>query len=37
MKKLLYNPDDYADQTLDGLCLAHPEIYTRGGESARTS
>lgn len=35
MKKLLNNPGDYADQTLDGLCLAHPEFYARGGESGR--
>ncbi|MFN0128620.1 MAG: dihydroxyacetone kinase subunit DhaK [Verrucomicrobiales bacterium] len=35
MKKLLNHPDDYADQTLDGLCLAHPEFYARGGESGR--
>lgn len=35
MKKLLNNPNDYADQTLEGLCLAHPEFYTRGGESGR--
>lgn len=35
MKKLLNNPDDYADQTLDGLCLAHPENYSRAGESGR--
>lgn len=35
MKKLLNDPNDYVDQTLEGLCLAHPEIYTRGGESGR--
>ena len=35
MKKLLNNPNDYADQTLEGLCLAHPEFYTLGGENRR--
>jgi dihydroxyacetone kinase-like protein len=35
MKKLLNDPHDYADQTLDGLCLAHPEFYARGGASGR--
>ena len=35
MKKLLNDPNDYADQAIDGLCLAHPEIYARGGESGR--
>ena len=35
MKKLLNAPCDYADQTLDGLCLAHPEFYARGGASGR--
>jgi dihydroxyacetone kinase-like protein len=35
MKKLLNHSNDYADQTLDGLCLAHPECYARGGENGR--
>ena len=33
MKKLLNDPDDYADQTLEKLCLAHPETYTRAFET----
>lgn len=35
MKKLLNNPNDYVDQTLEGLCLAHPEYYALGGENRR--
>jgi hypothetical protein len=35
MKKLLNRPEDFADQPLDGLCLAYPELYTRRGESGR--
>ena len=35
VKKLLDDPNDYADEAFDGLCLAHPEIYSRGGESGR--
>ncbi len=35
MKKLLNDPNDYADQAIDGLCLAYPDIYTRGGENGR--
>ena len=35
MKKLLSDPNDYADQAIDGLCLAYPDIYTRGGENGR--
>jgi len=29
MKKILNNPVDYVDETLDGLCLAHPEHYAQ--------
>jgi dihydroxyacetone kinase-like protein len=35
MKKLLNDPNDYADQAIEGLCLAHPDIYARGGENGR--
>ncbi len=35
MKKLLNDPNDCADQAIDGLCLAYPDIYTRGGENGR--
>ncbi|HJM63272.1 MAG TPA: hypothetical protein QGF50_06140 [Roseibacillus sp.] len=33
MKKLLNDPDDYADPALEGLCLADPETYTRAFET----
>ena len=29
MKKILNNPTAYVEEMLDGLCLAHPEVYTR--------
>ncbi|SEQ26658.1 dihydroxyacetone kinase DhaK subunit [Faunimonas pinastri] len=35
MKKLLNKPADYVDESLDGLCLAHPDIYRRLGEDGR--
>lgn len=35
MKKLLNHPGDYADEALDGMCAAHPEIYRRLGETGR--
>jgi len=35
MKKLLNQPADYVDESLAGLCAAHPEIYRRAGESGR--
>ncbi len=35
VKKLLNDPNTYADEAIDGLCLAHPETYSRGGESGR--
>ena len=35
MKKLLNNPDHYADEALDGMCLAHPEFYQRSGDTGR--
>ncbi|WP_077002981.1 dihydroxyacetone kinase subunit DhaK [Variovorax sp. KK3] len=30
MKKILNAPDAYVDETLEGLCLAHPELQRRG-------
>jgi dihydroxyacetone kinase-like protein len=35
MKKILNEPQAYVDETLDGLCLAYPDIYRRVGESGR--
>lgn len=35
MKKLLNDPAAYADQTLTGLCRAHPEFYRLSPESPR--
>ena len=29
MKKILNNPANYVEEMLEGLCLAHPEIYRR--------
>lgn len=29
MKKILNKPADYVDEMLEGLCLAHPELYTQ--------
>lgn len=35
MKKLLNDPAAYADETLAGLCRAHPEFYQLSPESSR--
>lgn len=35
MKKLMNEAVDYVDETLDGLQLAHPEIYKVDGETGR--
>ncbi|ALL69931.1 dihydroxyacetone kinase subunit K (plasmid) [Paraburkholderia caribensis MBA4] len=35
MKKILNEPQAYVDEMLDGLCLAHPDVYRRAGESGR--
>jgi dihydroxyacetone kinase-like protein len=35
MKKILNNPAAYADQTIDGMCRAHPAIYRRVEGSLR--
>jgi phosphoenolpyruvate---glycerone phosphotransferase subunit DhaK len=35
MKKLLNDPAAYADETLAGLCRAHPEFYSLSPESPR--
>jgi dihydroxyacetone kinase-like protein len=35
MKKILNDPEDYVDETLAGLCVAHPETYCLKGEDNR--
>jgi dihydroxyacetone kinase-like protein len=35
MKKILNDPKAYVDEMLDGLCLAHPDNYARGGDKGR--
>ena len=35
MKKILNDPEDYVDETLAGLCAAHPETYCLKGEDNR--
>ena len=35
MKKILNNPLDYANETLEGLCAAHPRYYKRIGAEGR--
>jgi phosphoenolpyruvate---glycerone phosphotransferase subunit DhaK len=35
LKKLLNQPDAYADEALAGLCAAHPHIYRQLGEAGR--
>ena len=35
MKKILNDPFKYVDEMLDGLCLAHPEIYRQTGEGGK--
>src|SRR5215475_9858237 len=35
MKKILNDPSDYVDETLDGLCLAYPTYYKRTAPEAR--
>ena len=35
MKKILNDPYAYVDETLDGLCAAHPESYRRIGATGR--
>jgi dihydroxyacetone kinase len=35
MKKILNNPNSYADETLDGMCRAHPDIYRLVGSERR--
>lgn len=35
MKKILNDPYAYVDETLDGLCAAHPEFYRRIGATGR--
>ena len=35
MKKILNDANDYADEALEGLCLAFPDYYERTGETGR--
>ncbi len=35
MKKILNDPFKYVDEMLEGLCLAHPDLYRQTGESGR--
>lgn len=35
MKKILNDPFKYVDEMLEGMCLAHPELYLQTGESGR--
>ena len=35
MKKILNDPFKYVDEMLEGLCLAHPDLYCQTGESGR--
>ena len=35
MKKILNQPGDYVDETLDGMCAAYPDAYRRAGEGGR--
>lgn len=32
MKKILNNPAAYVDEMIEGMCLAHPDIYRRAGQ-----
>ena len=35
MKKILNDPAAYADETIDGMCRAHPDIYRKVEGSVR--
>ena len=35
MKKILNSPLDYVNETLEGLCAAHPKYYRRTGAEGR--
>lgn len=35
MKKILNDPIAYVDESLDGMCLAYPDLYKRPAEKAR--
>ena len=35
MKKILNDPFKYVDEMIDGLCLAHPDIYRQTGEGGK--
>ncbi|HIK97566.1 MAG TPA: dihydroxyacetone kinase, partial [Gammaproteobacteria bacterium] len=35
MKKILNDPFKYVEEMLEGLCLAHPDLYRQTGEAGR--
>ena len=35
MKKILNNPENYADEALQGMCQAYPHLYQQSGEAGR--
>jgi len=35
MKKILNDPYKYVDEMLEGMCLAHPDLYSQTGEAGR--
>ena len=35
MKKLINNPENYVDEVVDGMCLAHPNNYAVDGDTSR--
>lgn len=35
MKKLINNPENYVDEVLQGMCLAHPNQYAIDGDTSR--
>lgn len=35
MKKILNSPENYADEALEGMCLAFPHLYAQSGEAGR--
>ena len=35
MKKIINNPNDFVDETIDGLIKSHPEIYSLASDNPR--
>ena len=35
MKKLINNPENYVDEVVEGMCLAHPDNYAVDGDTSR--